>query len=173
MTAATTVETSVEEPRLVRTAEGGRLHLPSCPHVRGADVQEASAVEQAETPICLLSRAELDGHGRRRFKSLEDAMRFFGTHAGDERTVRDEVRHLLFDEIWVPNSGTYIAFGLGGLAVAWVHKGYIEFRDGRMVTLASYAPGGGGGAARESRYGDLCRTGVHQMPLTGICDFCD
>ena len=161
------------EPELVRTENGEGLHLPHCPHVLRCDVHAATEQERAEVRICQWSRAELDGYGRRPFKSLDDAMRYFGTHAGDERLVRAQVRDLLYDEIWVPNSGSYIAFGLNGLAIAWVHKGYIEFRDGRMVTLPSYAPGGGGGTTQEPRFGDLCRTGMHQMPLTGICDFCD
>ena len=126
---------------LVRTAGGAGLHLPECPHVLGSDVHVATPGELAGVPVCGWSQAEVDGVGRRYFVSLEAAMRSFGSHAGTEHLIRAELRDVLYDEIWVPHSGSYIALGLGGFAVAWVGKTYVQLHLGRFRTLPGYAPG--------------------------------
>jgi hypothetical protein len=157
---------------IVRTAGGLGLHLPDCPHVHNCVVHDATAEELESVPVCGWSQAELDGVGRRYFPSLEAAMRYFGSHAGTERRIRHHLRDVLFDQIWVPYSGSYIAFGLGGAGVAWVGKSYVAFRDGRLETLPGYAPGGGGGTPAQQRHGETCTSCGLAMPLVGGCDFC-
>ncbi|HET6561556.1 MAG TPA: hypothetical protein VFG72_06750 [Marmoricola sp.] len=163
---------SVQEP-LFRTATGTRAHLAPCPHVHGADVLLVTPDDQPDLPVCEWSQKELAGVGRRYFDFLDEAMRFFGSHVGTERTVRDALRFVQHDEIWVPNSGSYIALGREGLAVAWVGKTYVVPARGVLVTLPGYVPGGGGGVARDEVEPKICERCRLALPVTGICDDCD
>lgn len=160
-------------PVIVRTHRGQGLHLPQCPHVRGCEVHVAFKEELEAIPVCDWSQAELDGVGRRYFASLEEAMRYFGTHAGTERLIRRHVAQLLFDQIWVPHSRGYIAFGLNGVGVAWVGKTCVEFFGGRLEALPGYSPGGARRWPDEKRYGRSCPTCWQSLPLTGVCDGCE
>jgi hypothetical protein len=157
---------------IVRTRGGLGLHLPDCPHVHDCVVHDATSEELESVPLCGWSQAELDGVGRRYFATVEAAMRHFGSHAGTERRIRQHLRDVLYDQIWVPYSGSYIALGLGGAGVAWVGKSYVSFRDGRLETLPGYGSRGGGGTPAHQRYGDTCASCGLGMPLVGGCDFC-
>jgi hypothetical protein len=121
-------------------------------------------------PVCGWSQAEVDGVGRRYFATLSDAMRCFGTHVGTEHAIRESVADVLHDQIWVPNSGSYIALGLNGVVTACIGKSYVQLPDGRLLALPGYAPGAGGGALAEMRYGALCPRCRLSLPLTGRCD---
>lgn len=157
---------------LVRSLGGALLHLPACPHVRGGEVRPATTAERASTPACAWSRAELDGTGRRAFPGLEEAMRWFGTHVDDQVRVRALLRGVEHDELWVPNSRCYIALGRNGLAVAWVHSGFVRFPGGLMELLPSHLPGGGGGSPDQRRHGATCPGCGIEMPLAGGCGWC-
>ena len=157
---------------LFRTPNGKGLHLAVCPHLHGTTFVPATADDREALPVCEWSQKELDGVGRTYFQTLDDAMRFFGTHVGDERTIRDALRSFRYDEIWVPHSGSYIALGLAGLGVAWVGKTYVVPARGLFEEFPGYAPGGRGGAARGVRPEALCPTCRLALPRTGICDDC-
>ena len=161
-----------QEP-LYRTAGGKRLHIAPCPHIHDVDVELAAPANRLEMDVCHWCRQELDGVGRTYFDTLEDAMRDFGTHAGDERLVRDALRFVTWDQIWVPYSRSYIALGREGLGVAWVGKSYVELRGGQLVELPGYAPGSGGGGDRHDRVGEVCEVHFITKSLDGRCDDCD
>jgi hypothetical protein len=168
----TAIGRAVETP-LVRTASGRGLHLADCPHVRGCAVHVAVPEELDYLPVCGWSQAELDGVGRRYFATLSDAMRCFGTHVGTERAIRESVAAVLHDQIWVPNSGAYIALGLNGVVTGCIGKSYVQLHGGRLLTLSDYASGSGGGVSAEPRYGAVCPRCRLSLPLTGRCDECD
>jgi hypothetical protein len=161
------------EHPLYRTVGGARLHIAECPHIIGVDVQLATAADRLAMAVCHWCRQELDGVGRTYFDTLEDAMRDFGTHAGTEPLIRDALRFVDWDQIWVPYSRSYIALGREGLGVAWVGKTYVELQGGTFVELPDYVAGSGGGAERHDRVGHECPKCHLTMPLTGRCDGCD
>ena len=157
--------------QLVRTVGGQRLHIPVCPHLLRVPVVAATCEDLETMSVCHWCRQELDGVGRTYFDTLDDAMRFFGTHAGTEKAIRDAVRFVKHDQIWVPHSKSYIALGLDGAGVAWIGKTYVE-TEGLFVELPDYRPGSGGGAARSVFPTPLCPTCFLELPVTGICDDC-
>src|SRR5690606_33847837 len=108
---------------LYRTASGNRPHIPACPPV-GGTLREAGAAERLAMTVCSWCQAELDGVGRTYFGSLDDAMRAFGSHVGTHGLIRDALRFVTYDQIWLPYSKSYIALGHQGRGVAWVGKTY-------------------------------------------------
>ena len=109
---------------LYRTETGGRLHLPACPHIGGA-IREADSAERLVMSVCSWCQAEIDGLGRTYYESLDDAMRAFGCHVGTQPTIRQALRSVTHDQIWLPYSRSYIALGHEGRAVAWVGKTWV------------------------------------------------
>jgi hypothetical protein len=110
--------------------------------------------------------------GRTYFTTLDEAMRFFGTHSGTERMIKESLRFVDFDAIWVPNSASYVALGREGVGVAWFGKTYVMPTREAFVELPGYAAGGGGGTAQDGRVLPVC-PGCHlQLPATGSCDDC-
>ena len=164
---------SAESMGLVRTANGTRLHIAPCPHILGAAASDATAADLFALPLCSWCEAEVDGAGRTYFDSLDDAMRFFGAHVGSKALVRDALRFVTHDRIWVPNSRSYIALGLEGATVAWVGKTYVVPLRGWIVELPGYAPHARDGSARGGRFGDPCPTHFIARSLTGVCDPCE
>ena len=160
-----------QEP-LYRTATGERLHIGACPHILGVDVEPATPADLLAMSVCHWCRQELDGVGRTYFDTLEDAMRVFGTRAGTEGLVRDALRFVDWDQIWVPYSHSYIALGREGQGVAWVGKTYVVPHAGAFIELPGYAPGSGGGSGRDDQVGKLCPVHFITMSLTGVCDLC-
>jgi hypothetical protein len=158
---------------LVKTATGARLHIEPCPHILGCAVRNATPTEKLAMSVCTWCEAEINGVGRWYFDDLGDAMRYFGAHVGTEGSIRDALRFVLHDQVWVPNSKAYISLGLGGLAVAWVGKTYVVPIRGLFVELPGYHPHhGGGGLPSSERIGAVCTVHNVAMPLTGICDDC-
>ena len=168
MSAATALHTPAEQ-QLVSTVGGQKLHLPECPHLLRVPVVAAAPEDLATLAVCHWCRQELDGVGRTYFDTLEEAMRFFGTHAGTETAIRDAVRFIQRDQIWVPYSKAYIALGREGAGVAWIGKTYVATRD-LFVELPDYRPGGGGGAARPVPEPSFCEVCFLQLPVAGTCD---
>ena len=110
---------------------------------------------------------------RRHYQDLERAMADYGCPVGSRPIIRDIIADLEFDEIWTVQSGSYIALGRGGRAVAWIGKTYVDFKDGAFVQLPGFVDKNRTTQAGEPRYGLLCPSCQQQMPLTGICDTCD
>lgn len=163
----------VEAPdALVRTETGARLHIPACPHI-GGRIREADPAERLEMQVCSWCQAELDGVGRTYCVDLDEAMREFGTWSGTERLIKDALRFVTWDQIWVPNSRSYVALGHEGRGVAWFGKTYVIPRRGLFVELPEYRPIHGGGAAVDGRVGELCEKHLLTRSLTGACELCD
>ena len=160
------------EQSLLRTVGGARLHIAPCPHILGVAVSVASPADRLAMSVCSWCRKELDGVGRRYFGTLDDAMRYFGTHVGTEGLVREALRFVDHDEVWVPNSGSYIALGREGAGVAWIGKTYVVPRRGVLVELPGYEPGSGGGSVRMERPTETCPVHHLELPLSGFCDDC-
>ena len=158
---------------LVRTATGVGLHLPVCPHVVDCDTTVATAEDRLRLRVCQWSQAELAGVGRTYFDSLEDAMRVFGTYVGTHRLVRDALRFVEHDQIWIPNSQSYIALGRANHGVAWAGKTWVWIKGVGRIELPGYSEHHGGGARKIERYGETCPTCFEQRSLSGACGNCD
>lgn len=157
---------------LLCSQTGAMLHIASCPHV-GSVLREATKEERLSMEVCSWCRAELDGVGRTYCATLEAAMRIFGTHAGTERQIREALRFVAHDQIWLPHSRSYVALGLEGRAVAWFGKTYVAPDRDTFIELPDYAAGSGGGSPRHDQLGDTCPVHHIATALTGACDLCD
>jgi hypothetical protein len=157
---------------LVRSETGGKLHIAQCPHLGGV-FRPATAAERFAMEVCSWCRAELDGVGRTYCDDLSDAMRLFGTHAGTEQLIRDALRFVDYDQIWLPNSRSYVALGREGRGVAWFGKTYVVPVAGQFIELPDYRAGLGGGALARQEVGQICPVHFLTMSLTGVCDLCD
>jgi hypothetical protein len=160
---------------LYRTDNGGKLHLPECPHVRAVDIIEVSAEERQQMEVCMgWCNSELIGFGRSYFTTIEDALEDMGTpqHARPEITrLLNEVR---WEGVFTPNSRSYVAVTQGGRGVAWAGKTYVSYLDGRTVYLPDYEwAEGGGGAKQELLRGDVCPIHFYERSVTGACPGCD
>jgi len=155
---------------LLRTETGARLHIAPCPHLLGHAPREATTAERATMQLCHWCDKEVSGHGRTYVDTLDLAMRLFGSHVETIGLIRAHLRGVVWDQIWIPNSRSYIAFGLGGRGVAWVGKGYVVPRRGEFIPLPGFvAAGGGGGKPAEKTWGDICPSDFMQRSVTGAC----
>jgi hypothetical protein len=155
---------------LLRTIGGQRLHIAPCPHLLGVTPREATAAERAVMQLCYWCDKEVSGHGRTYYDSLESAMRAFGNHVDTVSLIRSHLRSVPWDQIWIPNSRSYLALGLGGRGVAWVGKGYVVPRRGEFVTLPGFVGSGrGGGTPTVAAWGETCAGCFMQRSVSGAC----
>lgn len=159
---------STNEP-LYRTETGGRLHIRNCPHLVGKDVIEAS---DHDGEICALCERELRGEGRRYFASLADALPEFGAARGNWPQITQLLEGVEHDQVWMVNSGSYIALGLEGRAVAWTGKTCV-YPPGEFIELPDYRAGGGGGAPVNDTWGETCQVHFIKRSRNGRCERCD
>ncbi len=167
--------TAQPEPtlELFRTATGQRLHILGCPHV-GSPLVAATANDLARLAICTWCQAEIHGMGRTYCLSLDEAMRVLGCWEGTHRLIRDALRFVTYDEIWLPHSDSYIALGRGGRCVARVGKGYVAIAaTDAYVELPGHRAGRGGGAPRVERLGRICPRHFVAASIAGVCDACE
>ena len=158
---------------LLRTEGGDRLHIAPCPHLLGHTPREATREESATMQLCFWCEKEVSGHGRTYVDSLDQAMRMFGSHVDTTRLIRRHLRDVEWDQIWIPNSRSYIALGLAGRGVAWVGKGYVMPSRDAFVPLPGFvASGGGGGTPSQESWGEVCPVCWMQKSVTGECG-CD
>lgn len=158
---------------LLKTAGGLRLHMAPCPHLLRHATQVATAAERRTMPLCHWCAKEVAGHGRTYLPDLAAAMRMFGSHVDTTQLIRAHLCGVEWDQIWIPNSRSYIALGLGGRGVAWVGKGYVVPRRGEFITLPGFVGhGSGGGKPAEHVWGATCPVCFVQRSLSGSCD-CD
>ena len=169
-----TVQPAVPSPHpLFRTTTGQRLHIPGCPHV-GSALQPATAVDRLAVAVCAWCKAEIAGQGRTYYATLEDALRALGCHEGTHRLIRDALRFVRYDQVWLPHSESYVALGLDGPGVAWVGKGYVFVKaTGAFVELPGYRASRGGGSPLDVRWGATCDRHFVARSLTGACNLCD
>jgi hypothetical protein len=163
----------IAEPHaFARTASATRVHLVNCPHLVGRDAHVVDEIEIATYGLCEWSQDQLDGVGRSHPATLEEAMREQGTPAGAVSLIREHLRFVRYDEIWLPHSRSYVALGRGGRAVAAFGKSYM-WVGGRRIDLPGYVDTRHAGHRSQPSYGDTCQ-GCHIMlPLSGVCDDCD
>ena len=155
--------------QLYRTATGGRRHILSCPHLIGKDVFEAA---EDDGEICSMCDRELRGEGRRYFTSLADALPEFGAARSNWPEITRLLEDVEHDVVWMVNSGSYIALGLGGRAVAWTGKTCV-YPPGAYVELPDYRASGGGGAPVRDTWGETCERHFVKRSRNGNCERCD
>ncbi|HET6561562.1 MAG TPA: hypothetical protein VFG72_06780 [Marmoricola sp.] len=56
-------------------------------------------------------------------------------------TIRQTLESVSHDQVWAPNSRSYIALGADGAGVAWVGKTYVVPPRDTLVALPGYEPG--------------------------------
>lgn len=161
---------TTESVPLYRTETGGRRHIRACPHLVGKDVVEATD-EVGE--ICAICQRELRGEGRRYFASLQAALPEFGAARSNWPLINEYLAGVQHDDVWIVNSGSYIALGRGGRAVAWAGKTYVNPSAEELVELPDYRAGGGGGALVNEIWGDTCDKHFVARARNGSCERCD
>ena len=161
---------STETVPLYRTETGGRLHLRQCPHLLGKDVVEAT---EADGEICVHCSRELRGEGRRYFPSLADALPEFGAPRANWPLISEHLAGVEHDQVWIVFSGSYIALGREGRAVAWAGKTYVNPSAHEFVELPDYRAGGGGGSPVTAPWGETCEKHHLKRSRNGVCGMCD
>ena len=154
---------------LFRTATGQRLHIPACYHVHGVALLEATDEDRAALEVCSWCQAELDGVGRTPYLTVREALIAFGAYGDTWTTIERLLADVEHDEVWIPNSQSYVALGHRGRGVAWFGKTYVQVRGGAFIPLPGYAPGSGPSTERQPRYGDLCPICNQTRSLSGAC----
>src|SRR3954469_8438046 len=160
---------STETVPLYRTETGGRRHIRACPHLVGKDVVEAT---DANGEICTICQRELRGEGRRYFASLDDALHEFGAARANWPLISHHLATVEHDQVWIVASGSYIALGRGGRAVAWAGKTYVNPSAKEFIELPDYRPGGGGGTEGRTTWGEKCPVHHVLRSRSGVCGMC-
>ncbi len=160
--------TTAQQTPFRATASGGRKHLAQCPHVVGTTTRPVR--DDEDLPVCDWSARELSGHGRRYYDDLDRALEAFRAPLENRRLIKDELRHVQHDAIWLPGSGSYVALGLEGRGVAWTGKTYVVPRPGVSIPLHGYTDSSRGGHSRnEQRPGVVCPSCREERAVSGAC----
>lgn len=130
---------SASDVPLFRTGTGGRRHIRGCSHLVGKPVIQAA---DTDGEICTLCERELRGEGRRYFASLAEALPEFGAARSNWPLIESHLSGVEHDQVWIVHSGSYIALGRGGRAVAWAGKTYVNPSAETLIELPDYRPGG-------------------------------
>ena len=150
------------------TDTGGRKHLAQCPYVVGAITRPVR--DDEHLPVCDWCARELSGHGRRYYDDLGLAIEAFRAPLENRRLIRDELRHVEHDAIWIPYSGSYVALGRQGRGVAWTGKTYVVPRAGVSIALHGYSDSSRGARSRaEQRPGVVCPSCWTVRSVSGVC----
>lgn len=161
-----------EAPVLLATATGNRKHLAQCPHLVGATTIRPLATDE-NLQLCDWCSKELSGHGRTYFDDLDRALAAFKAPLENRRLIKDALRDVEHDQIWMPYSSSYVALGLGGRGVAWTGKTYVVPAPGFSIELPGFIDAArSAGSAANDRWGGLCVQCFHQRSVTGACE-CD
>lgn len=118
--------------------------------------------------------------GRREFDTIEDALEAFNLPSDNLAVVREHLADRAYEpRCYIVASGQYIGLTpLGGGKIAYVNRGFIDFRgpDGvwQTITLPTnrIREGGYTQGKGQQRHSEACPACGEQMPLTRICDFC-
>lgn len=160
--------TTADTSTFSATATGGRKHLPQCPYVVGSLTCAVPADD--DRPVCDWCARELSGHGRRQFTDLGLALEAFRAPLENRGLIRHELRGVEHDDIWLPYSGSYLALGLRGRAVAWTGKTYVVPRPGLSIPLHGYSGVARQGRTRsEQRLGATCPSCWQARSVSGVC----
>jgi hypothetical protein len=164
--------TTLQSPAFFATATGGRKHLAQCPHLVGASTTRPLAAGE-ELEVCDWCSKELSGFGRTYFDDLDTALAAFKAPLENRRLIKDALRDVEHDQIWMPYSSSYVALGFGGRGVAWAGKTYVVPEPGTSIELPGFVD-----ATRTpknkaaDRWGDICLRCFHRRSVTGACE-CD
>jgi hypothetical protein len=162
---------STESEPLYRTATGGRLHIRSCPHLSDSEVIEAT---DADSEMCTWCDKELRGEGRRYFASLAEALPEFGAARSNWPLITQHLAAVEHDQVWIVASGSYIALGRDGRAVAWSGKTYVNPSADELIELPGYqGVDGGTSTAIRDTWGEMCPVHFIQRSGSGRCESCD
>lgn len=156
--------------RFYKTATGTKLHIAPCPYLYKVDLVEVAEADIGQ--LCTWCAAEISGHGRTYYDTVDEALLAFQSPADARPMITDALRGVAHDQVWVPNSLSYVALGVEGRMVAWVGKTCLKVIAGDFVELPDYGGGTGGGSLRPERPATICGTCSFALPMTGICDNC-
>ena len=152
------------------TATGSRKHLAQCPHLVGASTVRPLAAGEV-LALCDWCSKELNGFGRTPFDDLDAALAAFKAPLENRRLIKEALRDVAHDAIWMPYSGSYVALGLGGRGVAWTGKTYVVPAPGTSIELPGFVGSTHDGhSSREERWGATCPHCRQARSVTGACE---
>lgn len=160
------------EPELLKSKTGTRLHITGCPHTDKSALIPAAESEISELEVCSWCAAEIAGHGRTYFDTLEDALDELGAPKESKPKLAGLLREAEFDRIYVPNSRSYVSVTRGDQTVAYAGKTYVTYVDDRgTVELPGYVAtsGSGGTASVETQWGEPCPRCFMARSMNGTC----
>lgn len=88
--------------------------------------------------LCDWCSKELSGPGRTYFNDLDAALAAFKAPLENRRLIKDALRGVEHDQIWMPYSSSYVALGIAGRGVAWTGK-YVVPDPGVSIELPGAA----------------------------------
>lgn len=160
-----------DQPTFFRTATGGRVHLPDCPHLVGTIVHIVDDAEFLALPVCEWSTAQIQGYGREHLGTVDDAMSRIGVPAQGRPGIAQGLKFVTYDDVFVVHSLTYAALGKEGRIVAGFGKTYY-WVGGTRINLPDYVDSSRHGRTVQGAYGDICPVHFVAMSVTGECERC-
>ena len=153
------------------TATGARKHLAQCPHLVGAS--SAHPLHPGvELELCDWCSKEIFGLGRTYFNTdLDAALAAFKAPLENRRLIKDALRGVEHDQIWMPYSSSYVALGLAGRGVAWTGKTYVVPAPGFSIELPGFVGGSGTATGRggDLPWGSTCGDCFTTRSRNGAC----
>jgi len=130
---------------------------------------------------------------RKYFDNIEVALSEFGLAVANQALAREVASRIEHSATYIPQPNQpYVALVQpdGRRTAATIHKGYARIRGGDHVDLTgigtrndswwtvefpenSVRPGGTHQRRAADAEPNLCRPGQHQLPATGVCDYCN
>jgi len=166
------------------------LHRRACPSLDEQARQSltvASAQQRGELAPCRHCWGAIGDVNREEFGSLDEAMKVLPLAVENRARVRaiiaDEAaeRGIPHPFLWIPPSRPYIGMSSGpaGVAVAYIHRGFVDIHRGAGKYHREMLPthGVSSGGTRSGHSGApeqaVCSTCFTELPATGRCDTCD
>lgn len=161
--------TTFDQPAFFATETGGRKHLAQCPHLVGKQV--APVAPERSLEVCDWCSRELSGHGRTVYEHLDAALDALGAPVQNRALIKDALKGVEHDSVYLPYSASYLGLTLGGKGVAWSGKTYVVPAPGQYVTLPDYngSEHKGLGGDGEKAWGDTCHGCFQKRSLSGEC----
>ena len=107
-----------------RTATGTRVHLPSARASATPTPTRRPPPSASPTASATGAPAQLNGHGREYFETIEDAMRRVGVPAEAQPIIREALKFVTTTSCFTVHSLTYGALAFQGRPVASFGKTY-------------------------------------------------
>ena len=115
---------------------------------------------------------------RKHFEDVESAMAALPVPVESRPLVRETIRGIKYDEIWINDANGYVALSHRGDKVsAYINRGFVDVLDGPdyvRTTLPGFVVREGGVRREAVREAEVARCPVHHMalPANGVCDDC-